>query len=93
MNQTIALAAEQLDVAIKTVATGTVTKVGKKATDRTDTVRETLRYTEVDVDKGGDVPTSGRTGGAKAALLRYSGAERRVRHDPNYSGAERRSAA
>ena len=68
-------------------------KVGKKATDRTDTVRETLRHTEVDVDKGGDAPASGRAGGAKAALLRYSGAERRVRHDPNYSGAERRSAA
>ena len=76
-----------------TVATGTVIKVGKKATDRTDTVRETLRHTEVDVDKGDDVPKSGRKGGAKAALMTYSGTDRRVRNDPDYRGAERRTLA
>lgn len=68
-------------------------KVGKKATDRTDTVRETLRHTEIDVDKDSDMPAGGRMGGAKAALMAYSGAERRVRNDPSYQGAERRSAA
>lgn len=56
--------------------------VGKKATDRTETVRDTLRRTEVDVEKPGG-----------AAIKRYAGTERRVRRDPNYSGAERRMAA
>lgn len=56
--------------------------VGKKATDRTETIRDTLRRSEVDVqkDQGG-------------ALKRYAGTERRVRRDPNYSGIERRMVA
>lgn len=56
--------------------------VGKKATDRTETVRDTLRRTEVDVENAGG-----------AAIKRYAGTERRVRRDPAYSGAERRMAA
>lgn len=68
-------------------------KVGKKATDRTDTVRETLRHTKVDVDNGNDVPEPGRMGIANAASMAYSGVERRVRNNPDYAGAERRSMA
>ena len=56
--------------------------VGKKATDRTETVRDTLRRTEVDVENAGG-----------AAIKRYAGTERRVRRDPTYSGTERRMAA
>lgn len=67
-------------------------KVGKQATERTDTVRETLRHTAVDVDKAGDRPNNRRWGDQKAALMAYTGADRRVRNDPNYQGAERRSA-
>lgn len=67
--------------------------VGKKATERTDTVRETLRHTEVNVDKGDDMPsTGGRMGGTKAALMAYSGVERRIRRSPDYAGPERRVA-
>ena len=68
-------------------------KVGKKVTDRTDTVRETLRHTKVDVEKDDGASDSLRMGGAKAAVMAYSGAERRVRNDPDYAGAERRSMA
>lgn len=68
-------------------------KVGKKATDRTDTVRETLRHTEVDVENGNDMPKPGRMGVANAASMAYSGVERRVRNNPDYAGAERRSTA
>lgn len=68
-------------------------KVGKKATERTDTVRETLRHTEVDVDKGTDMPKPGGIGVANAASMAYSGVERRVRSNPDYAGAERRSIA
>lgn len=67
-------------------------KVGKKATEHTDTVRETLRHTEIDVDKNDDAATSPRMGGARSALMAYSGAERRVRNDPGYRGAERRAS-
>lgn len=68
-------------------------KVGKKATDRTDTVRETLRHTKVDVDNGNDVSEPGRMGVSNAASMAYSGVERRVRNNPDYVGAERRSMA
>ena len=56
--------------------------VGKKATDRTETVRDTLRRTEVDVENDNT-----------ASLKRYAGTERRVRRDSSYTGVERRMAA
>lgn len=68
-------------------------KVGKRATERTDTVRETLRHTEVDVDKGNDMSKPGHMGVANAASMAYSGVERRVHSNPDYAGAERRSMA
>jgi uncharacterized protein (TIGR02271 family) len=62
-------------------------KVGKTATERTETVRDTVKHTEVDIEKNADV------GGMSGSTLRYTGAERRVRNNPNYSGAERRMSA
>ena len=59
--------------------------VGKTATDRTETVRETLRRTEIDVENG-----AGLTARSKQV---YAGFERRMRNGPQYSGEERRMAA
>jgi uncharacterized protein (TIGR02271 family) len=59
-------------------------EVGKEATQRTETVNDTVRRTDVDVERTGE-----RTGAT--ASRGYSGAERR-RNRGNYSGAERRAA-
>ena len=60
-------------------------QVAKKATDRAETVRETLRRTEIDVENGAGMTASNNQV--------YSGFERRMRNDPQYSGEERRMAA
>ncbi len=59
-------------------------EVGKEATQRTETVNDTVRRTDVDVERTGE-----RT--SATASRGYSGAERR-RNRGNYSGAERRAA-
>lgn len=56
--------------------------VGKKGSERTETVRGNVRKTEIDVDNADDVPGS---------LRDYSGPERRSSRAA-YSGVERRSA-
>lgn len=61
-------------------------KVGKQATDRTETVKETLRKTEVDIDNGS-------ASGTNTGRRMYSGPERRLRSSPGYAGAERRMSA
>ena len=58
-------------------------QVGKTATDRTETVRETLRHTEINVDNGDNMA------GKKQS---YSNVDRRMTNDPKYSGEERRMA-
>lgn len=58
--------------------------IGKEATQRTETVSDTVRRTDVDVER------TGERAGATASRG-YSGAERR-RNRGNYSGAERRAA-
>ena len=58
-------------------------QVGKTATDRTETVRETLRQTEINVDNGYNMA------GKKQS---YSNVDRRMTNDPKYSGEERRMA-
>ena len=58
-------------------------QVGKTATDRTETVRETLRHTETDVDNGDNMA------GKKQS---YSNLDRRRTNDPKYSSEERRMA-
>ena len=60
-------------------------QVGKQATERVETVRETLRRTEIDVENTDSMAT-----GKKQA---YAGFERRMSNDPKYSGQERRMAA
>lgn len=67
--------------------------VGSRSSDRTETVRDTLRHTEIDVDKtgnGGQRPraTDGRTGAARRP---YSGPERRRTPSGAYAGQERRA--
>ena len=57
--------------------------VGKTATDRTETERETLRPTELDIDNGDNM--AGKKQG-------YSNVDRRRTNDPKYSGEERRMA-
>ena len=58
-------------------------QVGKTATDRTETVRETLRHTELDIDNGDNI--AGKKQG-------YSNVDRGMTNDPKYSGEERRMA-
>jgi uncharacterized protein (TIGR02271 family) len=60
-------------------------QVGKQASQRTETVSDTVRRTDVDVERTGGQP---RPQGAR----RYAGVERRKSYG-NYNGAERRAAA
>jgi uncharacterized protein (TIGR02271 family) len=57
--------------------------IGKQASQRTETVSDTVRRTDVDVE---------RTGAQPQRAERYTGAERRKSRS-NYAGAERRAAA
>ena len=61
--------------------------VGKTASDRTETVRDTVRSSKVEVEQLGS--------GAQAANMRqrYAGPERRTNRAGSYAGAERRMAA
>jgi uncharacterized protein (TIGR02271 family) len=63
-------------------------KVGKTASERTETVRDTVKHTEVDIENSMDnnVGRGGKTG----TTQRYTGVERRVRSNSAYSGVERR---
>lgn len=58
-------------------------KVGKKRSKKTQTVQDTLRKTDVEVE---------RTGGIASNQARYNGPERRISKAP-YSGMDRRRAA
>ena len=58
-------------------------QVGKTATDRTETERETLRQTELNIDIGDNM--AGKEQG-------NSNADRHRTNDPKYSGEERRTA-
>ena len=60
-------------------------QLGKQATERNETVRETLRRTEIDVENSGSMAGSSRQA--------YSGFNRRMTNDPKYTGEERRMAA
>jgi uncharacterized protein (TIGR02271 family) len=62
-------------------------KVGKKATERTETVRDTVKHTEVDIENNADTSATG------SIKQRYTGVERRVRNNPAYAGMERRMRA
>ena len=68
--------------------------VGKKASERTETVRDTVRSTQVDVENLGDVPHRNRLAddGVGAAKSRYyAGPERRNGSAGSYPGSERRA--
>ena len=58
-------------------------QVEKTATDRSETVRETLRHTEIDVDNGYNMARKKQS---------YSNVDRRMTNDQKYSGEERRMA-
>ena len=75
-------AAEEALVARKTKVAEEI-QVGKTATDRTETERQTLRHTELDIDNGYNMA------GKKQS---YSNVDRRMTNDPKYSGEERRMA-
>ncbi len=60
-------------------------QIGKEASQRTETVSDTVRRTDVDVERTGE---QARPQGAR----RYSGIERRKSHG-QYNGADRRAAA
>ena len=65
-------------------------RVGKEIDTRAETVRDTVRKTEVDIEQIG----TGRaeTGGASLRQVRYTGPERRRPGKFAYSGPERRAA-
>jgi hypothetical protein len=65
-------------------------EIGKDSSVHDETIRDTVRKTEVDVEQLG---TQGRTVGEGSAGLRsaYSGQERRSTGAGNYAGPERRS--
>lgn len=58
--------------------------VGKKSSERTETVRDNVRSTKIDVDD--------RSGEMPAAPRRYAGAERRANSGRPYTGADRRAS-
>ena len=60
-------------------------EIGKEASQRTETVSDTVRRTDVDVERTGQQPGS-------QGARRYKGVERR-KSDGKYNGAERRAAA
>ena len=59
--------------------------IGKEASQRTETVSDTVRRTDVDVERIGEQAS-------QPAGRRYSGVERRKSYG-QYDGAERRAAA
>ena len=61
--------------------------VGKQSSERTETVRDTLRSTKADVESLGDDES------ADDSLPRFSGSERRMNSDRAYAGVERRASA
>lgn len=58
--------------------------VGKKSSDRTETVKDSVRSTHIDVENMGDVPASSRR--------TFSGPDRRKGAGGTYMGAERRAS-
>jgi uncharacterized protein (TIGR02271 family) len=58
--------------------------VGKKVSERTESVRDKVRSTRVDVDNDADTP------GTPAGMRRYAGPERRTASGLRYAGVERR---
>ena len=69
--------------------------IGKKVSERTETIRDTVRKTDVDIEDIADhVPATrtARAGGARGSSLNdYSGTERRFNRNPSFSGPERRA--
>ena len=61
--------------------------VGKQSSERTETVRDTLRSTKADVESLGDDES------VDESLLRFSGSERRMNSGRAYAGVERRASA
>lgn len=71
-------------------------RIGKTATDRTETVRDTVRSSKVEVEQLGSQGNRGLyEKGASAANMasRYGGPERRMGDEQSYGGVERRAAA
>lgn len=69
--------------------------VGKKSSDRTETVKDSVRRTDVQIDKiaGDSSPRRPAAGSTTGSGGRYTGPERRVNATPSYAGQERRMAA
>lgn len=65
-------------------------RVGTESNERVQTVRDTVRRSEIDVENAEDVPSS--MGTAKTSA-RYAGPERRVGSGAVYAGFERRQQA
>ncbi|MBA3591270.1 YsnF/AvaK domain-containing protein [Methylibium sp.] len=69
--------------------------VGKKSSDRTETVKGNVRRTDVDVEKiaGESSPRRPAQSGMAGSMSRYTGPERRMNANRAYAGQERRMAA
>lgn len=76
-------------VVAKTARVVEEVRVGKETETRSETVRDTVRKTEVDVEQLG---TGGRDVGRGASRVPYSGPERRRPGHFAYTGPERRAA-
>ncbi|HEU4457661.1 MAG TPA: YsnF/AvaK domain-containing protein [Methylibium sp.] len=71
-------------------------QVGKKVTGRTETIRDSVRRSDVEVEGLHDQPAAGSgVGGMAGAMARpvYRGPERRMNPVGSYTGKERRMAA
>ena len=67
-------------------------ELGKKSSQRTETVRDTLRSSRVEVDDDGDGDGDGDAMPSRRARSTYGGAERRVQPLGSYHGVERRAS-